>query len=54
MPLQSSLHASLPTALVEVGYLSCPGERAKLLDPAYQEKIADGILRGILSFLGIP
>jgi len=47
-------HASLPTALVEVGYLSCPGERAKLLDPAYQEKIADGILRGILSFLGIP
>ncbi len=47
-------HTSLPTALVEVGYLSCPAERAKLLDPAYQEKIADGILRGILAFLRIP
>ncbi len=45
-------HTSLPTALVEVGYLSCPAERTKLLDPAYQEKIASGILAGILAFLG--
>ena len=44
-------HTTLPAALVEVGYLSCPAERAKLLDPAYQEKLADGILRGILTFL---
>jgi N-acetylmuramoyl-L-alanine amidase len=45
-------HTSLPTALVEVGYLSCPAERAKLLDPNYQERIAEGILRGILTYLG--
>lgn len=44
-------HTSLPAALVEVGYLSCPAERAKLLDPAYQERIAEGILQGILAFL---
>lgn len=47
-------HTSLPAALVEVGYLSCPSERALLLDPSYQEKVADGILRGVLAFLGSP
>lgn len=47
-------HTSLPAALVEVGYLSCPAERAKLLDPAYQERIAEGILQGILTFLSAP
>ncbi|MBC7169309.1 N-acetylmuramoyl-L-alanine amidase [Candidatus Bipolaricaulota bacterium] len=44
-------HTSLPTALVEVGYLSCPAERAKLQDPTYQDRVAAGILAGILSFL---
>ncbi|GAB4307622.1 MAG: hypothetical protein Kow0097_07810 [Candidatus Bipolaricaulota bacterium] len=47
-------HTALPTALAEVGYLSCPAERVKLLDPAYQEKIAAGILTGILAFLQAP
>lgn len=47
-------HTSLPAALVEVGYLSCPTERAKLIDPTYQEKIAEGIIRGILAFLQAP
>jgi len=46
-------HTFLPAALVEVGYLSCPSERKKLLDPAYQERIAEGILQGIQEFLGI-
>ncbi len=45
-------HTWLPAALVEVGYLSCPGERGKLLDPDYQERIAEGIVRGILAYLG--
>ncbi len=44
-------HTQLPTALVEVGYLSCPSERAKLQDPAYQGKIAEGIIAGVLAFL---
>lgn len=47
-------HTALPTALVEVGYLSCPTERAKLQDPAYLEKIASGIVAGILAFLRTP
>jgi N-acetylmuramoyl-L-alanine amidase len=46
-------HTSLPAALVEVGFLSCPSERKKLLDPVYQERIAEGILQGIREFLGI-
>jgi len=46
-------HTSLPAALVEVGFLSCPSERKKLLDPTYQERIAEGILQGIREFLGI-
>ncbi len=45
--------AKVPAALVEVGYLSCPVERTKLLDRAYQDKIADGILKGVVSFLGL-
>lgn len=44
-------HTTFPAALVEVGYLSCPAERTKLRDPVYQEKIAAGILAGILNFL---
>lgn len=45
-------HTRLPAALVEVGYLSCPGEREKLVDPDYQKRIAEGIIRGILAYLG--
>ncbi|MCS7240689.1 MAG: N-acetylmuramoyl-L-alanine amidase [Candidatus Bipolaricaulota bacterium] len=45
-------HTSLPAALIEVGYISCPAEREKLLDPVHQERIAAGIVQGILSYLG--
>lgn len=44
-------HTSLPAASVEVGFLTCNDERAKLLDPAYQDQIAHGIVDGILTFL---
>lgn len=46
-------HTGLPAALVEVGYMTCPSERTKLLTPWYQEEIARGILQGILDFLGL-
>ncbi|MEN3009595.1 MAG: N-acetylmuramoyl-L-alanine amidase [Candidatus Bipolaricaulaceae bacterium] len=45
-------HTTLPAALVEVGYLSCPAERAKLLQPDYCERVAEGIVQGILDYLG--
>ena len=44
-------HTTLPAASVEVGFLTCPEERAKLLDPSYQDQIARGILKGILDYL---
>ncbi|RLE29862.1 N-acetylmuramoyl-L-alanine amidase, partial [Candidatus Acetothermia bacterium] len=43
----------LPAALAEVGYLSNPVERRRLLDPAYRERIAQGLLEGIYNFLGL-
>jgi len=44
-------HTTLPAASVEVGFLTCPEERTKLLDPTYQDQIAQGILKGILDYL---
>jgi len=44
-------HTTLPAASVEVGFLTCLKERAKLLDSAYQDQIAQGILKGILDYL---
>ena len=41
----------MPAAAVEVGYLTNPEEREKLLDPAYQDQIAQGILAGIRQFI---
>jgi len=42
----------MPAVSVETGYLTNPEERAKLNDPEYQAKVAEGILAGILQFLG--
>lgn len=44
--------AKVPAVLVEVGHLSCPAERTRLISQGYQERIAQGILQGILTFLG--
>jgi N-acetylmuramoyl-L-alanine amidase len=40
----------VPTALVEVGFLSNPGEAALLANEAYQKKAAAAIYRGILRY----
>lgn len=42
---------SMPAVSVETGYVTNPEERAKLVDPEYQAKIADGILAGIRQFI---
>jgi len=44
-------HTTLPAVSVEVGFLTCPKERARLLDSAYEDQIAQGILKGILDYL---
>jgi N-acetylmuramoyl-L-alanine amidase CwlD len=41
---------TMPSCLIEVGFLSSDTERALLITPAYQEKIAQGITNGILSY----
>lgn len=39
--------ASMPSCLVETAFLSNRGERERICDPAYQEKLAAGIAQGI-------
>jgi N-acetylmuramoyl-L-alanine amidase len=47
------VHNDMPAALIEMGYLSNPAEALCLMDNAYRELIAGGILRGIAGyFLG--
>lgn len=42
---------NLPAVLVECGFISNPEEGDKLYTKHYQEKIADGIVKGILQYL---
>lgn len=50
---ESYMHrAEMPAAMVEVGYLTNPAERSLLVDPAYQDTIAAGLLAGIKQFIG--
>jgi len=41
----------MPAVSTEVGYITNPEERSKLVDPAYQQRIAEGILEGIRRFI---
>lgn len=47
--LLESIEAS-PTALVEVGFLSNPGEAMRLVNADYQRKVAASIYQGILRY----
>ena len=44
-------NASMPAVLIEVGYLSSPGERKNLQVSEYQELISQKISSGILNYL---
>jgi N-acetylmuramoyl-L-alanine amidase len=41
----------VPAALVELGFLSSPEDRRHLLDPAYRQRLADALRKGILGYL---
>jgi len=41
----------MPAVSAEVGYMTNPDEMAKLVDPAYQQTIAEGILAGIRQYI---
>ena len=42
--------AGMPSALVEVSFISNPQEERRLRSKAYVEKVAEGIVKGILSY----
>jgi len=42
--------ATMPAALIEVGFLTNEAERVMLVDPAYQQVIAQGIYEGIVAY----
>ncbi len=41
----------MPAALLETGFMSCHEELVKLVDPDYQEKLAQGTAKGIHAYL---
>jgi len=43
--------AQTPSILVEVGYITNPYERAKIIKPSYQTMIAKGIVKGVGKYL---
>lgn len=45
--------ATVPSVLVETGFLSNPIDDRQLADAAYQDMLADAITRGVLSYLGM-
>ena len=40
----------IPSVLIETAFISNPEEEQKLRDEAYQDKLADGIMRGLLRY----
>ena len=47
---QVLVHNEMPAALIEMGYLSNLADALWLMDKAYQNLLADGILKGIISY----
>ncbi len=43
-------HSAMPASLIELGFVTNPGEEAKLADDAYQETLAEAIGRAIERF----
>lgn len=41
----------MPAALLETGFMSCHEELAKLVQPEYQEKLAQGVAKGVENYL---
>jgi len=40
-----------PSALIEIGYLTHPGEAARAQDRRYHELLADAVVDGVAAFL---
>lgn len=44
----------MPSVIVEIGFISNPGEEKLLLDPAYQNKLAWAVYAGVVRYLALP
>jgi N-acetylmuramoyl-L-alanine amidase len=44
--------ADVPAVLIETGFMTNPAESARLHSPAYQQKVALGLTRGVAAFVG--
>lgn len=44
-------YTNMPSSLIEMGFLTNHAEEAKLFDPSYQEKMAEGIAAGIARYI---
>ena len=49
-PFYVLMGAKMPAVLVEMGYLSNPTERKRLLSSKYQQRIAQGLVQGITAY----
>lgn len=49
-PFYVLIGSRMPAVLVEIGFITHRKEAERLKDPRYQEKLAEGIARGILQF----
>jgi N-acetylmuramoyl-L-alanine amidase len=50
-PFYVLLGAQMPALLVETSFISNPRECKRLISPKYQEKLCDGIIRGIRKYI---
>ena len=46
-------NTKMPAALIEVGFINNLDDEAKLFDPAYQDKVALSVAKGICEFFGV-
>ena len=42
---------TMPAALLEMGFMSCHEELVKLIQPEYQERVSQGVAKGVESYL---
>ncbi len=49
-PLRVLVGANMPAALVEMGFISNPGQEVQLASPAFQDAFVDAVLQSIIRF----